>query len=271
MISTVVVLPAPFGPRRAKISPALDPERQAATTARPPYALSRPSTSIAGALRVGDRASSAAGDRRVLALEVGVARPRRSGSSGGSRPIDEVALRPGDDPVGRLDRGRRVDDRRPRRAVLGDERRGPARPDRRSGRRRSTSPSAGVLGRAFAASSGNSVRHGTQVGPQKLIDDRAARAGSARSNGWPSRVVPVIVGHGPALDDRSTVAGRRRARRSPTTATTRRPRPGEGDERSARRAPVGAARARDVTAARLSRRRSARPFIRAGWIEHSNL
>src|SRR5262245_7716833 len=60
-----------------------------------------------------------------------------------------------------------------------------------------TRPSA-ACSSSFAFSNGNSVRQGTQFGPQKLTMTGRPRR-SARSNGSPSRVVPVISGTGSPL------------------------------------------------------------------------
>src|SRR5690349_14850735 len=57
-----------------------------------------------------------------------------------------------------------------------------------------TRPSAACCS-SFAFSSGNSVRHGTQLGPQKLTTTGWPRSCSRR-NGVPSSVVPAISGAG---------------------------------------------------------------------------
>src|SRR5690242_12185333 len=88
MISTVVVLPAPFGPSSANTSPAAIRNERSWRTGRPSYALRSPAMSTTGPATVmrprtaltaaPSRAataacgSRAAGDQRELALEVGV-------------------------------------------------------------------------------------------------------------------------------------------------------------------------------------------------------
>ena len=187
MISTVVVLPAPFGPSSAKISPALDPERQAVDDGPPAVALAQAVDLDRGRHR--PRAVTSRRDQGVLALEVGVGELADLDRAEDPVPVDEVALRPADDAVRRLDRGRpgstTVGHVAP---YCGDERRGPARRDRRSGRRRSRARRR----RARPASpraAGTPSRHGTQDGPQKLMTTGWPRR-AARSNGVPSRVVP---------------------------------------------------------------------------------
>src|SRR5262245_28155110 len=71
-----------------------------------------------------------------------------------------------------------------------------------------TTRSSGPCSSSFCFRSGNSSRHGTHVGPQKLTTTGRPRR-SSRSNGSPSSVVPVIPGAGSPFAIRSDpVVGR---------------------------------------------------------------
>src|SRR5919109_4495474 len=118
MISTVVVLPAPFGPRSANTSPRPTSKVRPSTTGRPAYRLTSPSTRIGGAAVSVNEMSVR--DRRVLAVEVcgqelaDLDRPEDALS------VDEVRLWPGGDAIRRAVSVAVVDHRRPRRLVLRD-------------------------------------------------------------------------------------------------------------------------------------------------------
>src|SRR5689334_23964093 len=120
MISTVVVLPAPLGPRTATSSPRATVIDTPLTTARPSYRLTSSSTMTAGSLPAAPPVTRRSlGDQGVVVLEVGVLHLTDLDRSQDPVPIDEVRLRPAGHAVGGLERLVRVGDRRPCRAVLG--------------------------------------------------------------------------------------------------------------------------------------------------------
>ena len=116
-------------------------------------------------------------DPGVLALEVGVGQLADLDRADDPAPVDEVGLRSGGDAVRGLDR------------LVGIDRPSASAPRTRATKSRAgssgssvrtpttVSPSA-ACSASFASRSGNSSRHGTQLGPPEVDDDGPARAGS---------------------------------------------------------------------------------------------
>ena len=199
----VVVLPAPFGPRRATISPCPTRRSTPSRTARSPYRLTTPRTSMARVRAMPSRRGRRdAGDRGVQALELRLRDLADLDLAQDPVSIDEVRLRPGRDAVGRLDRAvgsttSATSRRTPPRS------RGPARADRTARTPTIASPSA-ACSASFVSNSGNSSRQGTQLGPQKFTitgrprseaRSKPRRRGPCRRSpvpGWP-RAIPVEV------------------------------------------------------------------------------